>query len=215
MKVFVIGFRSEIYANWIPEVQLVRDMVEADIVMFTGGEDVDPSLYNEPVGRMTYTNLIRDTLEQVEFEKAFELHKPMIGICRGSQFGCVMSGGRLVQDQLNPGFLHEMKTSDGRTLMMTSTHHQAQYPYELPEKNYKLLAWTEGLCGHHWNGENKEISEKPFKEAEIVYYPTTRFLAIQGHPEMVWAARNQRKAEFVGMFEYLHELVNKLVNNKL
>lgn len=80
-KVFVVG-NSLNYAKWIDDHKLVDNIEDADIVMFTGGEDVDPSLYGCAKHRSTYSNLQRDLGEKAAFEKV----KPTqlcIGICRG------------------------------------------------------------------------------------------------------------------------------------
>jgi gamma-glutamyl-gamma-aminobutyrate hydrolase PuuD len=208
-KVYVVGY-GEAYGKWIKESKLVNTMEEADLVVFTGGEDVDPSMYNEKHGKFTSSNIRRDVKEMAEFEKANELKKPIIGICRGAQLSCVLSGGRLVQHQNNPEYIHGLVTHDKRAdIRITSTHHQAQFPYELPNEEYKLLAWTEGLSKVHLDGEDKEISPEPFAEAEIVYYPKTRALGIQGHPESMSRGAHPKT------FEFLDELVDKLVNNKL
>lgn len=208
MKVFVVGPQKG-YASWLKAANLVDDIKDAEIVMFTGGEDVHPSFYNEKVGAYTSFNLDRDIYEAQMFAAATELQKPIIGICRGSQLTCAMSGGRLVQHQTNPGAYHDITTWDGQELPISSTHHQAQYPYELPDTQFKLIAWTEGASKVHLDGTNKEISDKPFKEAEIVYYPKTNALGIQGHPE--WMDRRK----YGKTLEFLDGLVEKLLNNKL
>ena len=208
MKVYVVGAQKG-YASWLKGVELTDDLENCDIVMFTGGEDVHPSFYNEKVGSYTSFNLDRDIYEAQMFAAATELGKPIIGICRGSQLSCAMSGGRLVQHQQNNHQYHDIITWDGQELPISSTHHQAQYPYELPKTEFKLIAWTDNLSKMHLDGNNKEISDKPFREAEIVFYPKTRALGIQGHPE--WMDRKK----YIKTFEFLDGLVEKLLNNKL
>ena len=57
------------------------------LVLFTGGEDVHPSLYNDTSPkRYCATNLSRDKIEQDIFKVALDNSIPMTGICRGSQF---------------------------------------------------------------------------------------------------------------------------------
>lgn len=208
-KIYIVGGSNE-YANWMKG-QLVDSIEEADLVVFTGGEDVHPSLYKEPMGKHTFCNLDRDIKEKKQWQKAIELNKHIIGICRGSQFSCVMNGGRLVQDQLNPSYIHNINTSDGKVIPISSTHHQAQYPYDLPKENYKVLGWTNGISPKHLNGLNKEICEKEFDEVEICYYPKTKCLGIQGHPEMIYRDRDSYK----DTFEYLNGLLDDFMNNKL
>ena len=203
-NIFVIG-RSLEYANWM-EGNIVPRMSEADLVLFTGGEDVSPSMYDEPKGKYTYDNRLRDEYEQKEFHRALEMGKKMIGICRGSQFLCVMSGGKLVQHQDNPDYLHYIHMYDGSELLITSTHHQAQWPYNLPEDEYKILGWTEGISDFHLNGAGKELRVP--KECEIVLYPKVNALGIQGHPEHMLD-------KFHAEINYLRQLLDNFMGDKL
>lgn len=204
-KIYVVG-GSPHYANWTG-MDVVDQMTDADLVMFTGGEDVDPSLYNEPKHSRTYSNLARDDREAKEFRKAKELGKPMIGICRGSQFLCVMNGGKLVQHQENPLPIHPIYTTYGK-INITSTHHQAAYPYELKPFEYHILGWTFGVSRMHEDGNGKEMN--PSRECEIVYYPRHNCLGIQGHPEMTIFQRENLDSMIV-----LKRILNDFMNRKL
>lgn len=208
IKVFHVAGRTY-YSDWITNRELVTNLKDADIVVFEGGEDVDPSLYNEPKGAYTISNIRRDIEEEDIFIKALALKKPILGICRGSQLACVLSGGRLIQHQDNPNLLHTIRTDTGQSYTISSTHHQAQYPYDMCNDNYKLLAWANGESAYHLNGEDKEITNHVFKEAEIVFYRNTNALAIQGHPEM------EEMSEYGDTLLFLNELVNKLINGTL
>jgi len=71
-------------------------------------------------------------------------------------------------------------------LIITSTHHQAQYPWGLPKDKYKILAFTKNLSPFHEDGLEQELPMAQEKEVEIAYYSHTRALAIQGHPEFMY-----------------------------
>jgi putative glutamine amidotransferase len=207
-KIYVVGPQKG-YANWMNG-ELVDTIEKADLVVFTGGEDVSPELYNEPSHPTTGNSPRRDKEEVIEYTKAKALNKSMIGICRGSQFLCVMAGGKLVQHQMNPLNVHSIETLDGKTIDITSSHHQAQYPFLLkPDEEYKLLAWTKGMSKYHFDGVGKELSLIDGKEAEIVYYPKIKALGIQGHPE--WMGREEYKETF----NYLDNLLNKHLAEEL
>lgn len=184
------------FLNMKYDVQMVRysdikkedKIPEIDLILFTGGEDVDPVYYNEKVGKFTSCAPERDNLESKMF-RFLGYKVPKLGICRGSQFLTVMNGGKLVQHVENHaiGSTHSI-TFDyilHNKMQMTSTHHQMMYPFNLEKKDYILCAYaTNYLSPVYLNGNNKniEISED-FLEPEIVYYPSTNSLAIQGHPE--------------------------------
>lgn len=198
------------YSNWIVGRQIVNNLKDADLLVLEGGTDVYSGRYGEKSGKYNENpDHPRDEREIAMFKEAVALGIPILGICRGSQLCCVMNHGRLVQHQQNPYSKHPITTSDGRSVVITSTHHQAQFPYQMNPNDYKLLAWTEGISNFHLNGDNEEISETPFKEAEIVYYPRTRALAIQGHPE--WMSKEQ----YPETFQYLDGLIEGLMNNTL
>lgn len=167
---------------------------DIDLIVFTGGEDVDPSFYNEPRGRYTGSNKRRDEFCFTIFNKFLSV--PKLGICRGSQFLTVAAGGLLIQHVNNhAGVSHKMsffKNPLSREILeidVTSTHHQMLFPYNLPQEVYKLVGWsTYHRSNTYLNGNDEEI-ELPtdFLEPEIVYYKATNSLAIQGHPEFAAA----------------------------
>lgn len=208
MRVYVIG-NAKWYTNWLPDVTIVNKMEEADLVLGSGGEDWQPSYYNERTGKYTSCNPKRDEFEWAAFKQAVNLDKPLLGVCRSAQGLSILAGGRLIQHQADNAPLHPMQTFDSKTLMVTSSHHQAQYPYDMPESDFKLLGWTENISPYHLDGENKEINLQPFKEAEVVYYPKIKALAIQQHPEY-----HQQK-DYPETNEWLLDLTNKLITGTL
>lgn len=216
-KIYVIGPDKE-YANWM-EGQLVDDMAKADLVVFTGGEDVCPHIYHRNVHPTTQANINRDGHEMVFFHRARAQNKKCVGICRGSQLLCALSGGALIQDQDNPGFFHPITTLDGREFTMTSTHHQAQYPWDMKEGTYKVLAWTKDASAHH-DGQARGIelvypgAPCQGREVEICHYGLTNCLGIQGHPEMMYHRMGYNKG-VAASIQYCRELLNSFMDNKL
>jgi gamma-glutamyl-gamma-aminobutyrate hydrolase PuuD len=208
INIFIVGDSLE-YANWMLDYTLVDKLEDADLVVFTGGEDVNPKYYNSIRHWSTSYNDNRDKEEIIVYNKALALNKNMIGICRGSQFLCVMNGGELVQDQPNPNYIHEIKTTT-KKILVTSTHHQAAYPFKLKEEDYKIIGWTENMLTYHVNGNDEELN--PEKECEIVYYPKTKCLGIQSHPEMIYPPKNNLEHTSI---EYMRELLTNFLENKL
>lgn len=99
IKVYVVG-RATNYANWVSS-ELVSKIEDADLVLLTGGEDVNPKYYGENPNPTTSFNDLRDVYEMEEINKAISLNKPLYGTCRGMQLLTVMAGGKLVQNQSN------------------------------------------------------------------------------------------------------------------
>jgi len=158
---------------------------DSDIICFTGGADVDPSLYGEKPLAETFFNRSRDVYEQRVFADAAEAGKPMIGICRGSQFLTVMNGGKLWQDVNNHavGGGHKiLDLRDGKERFnMTSTHHQMMRP---PQEDAEIIAVASRSTRKRCENEEIEV-EEPEENAdiEVVWYPKTMCLAFQPHPE--------------------------------
>ena len=188
MKVFVVGGATN-YANFLEKASLVDRVEDANVVLFTGGEDVDPSLYGCKREQCTHSNLKRDLAERAIFEKV-RPDQVCLGCCRGSQMLCVMNGGILVQHCYNHAIGYTHGITDGSTLyQITSTHHQMQYPYNLNRADYDVLFTTEPRRSPEYVGE--KINQNAIinnGEPEIVLYHKEGFpkcLAVQGHPEMI------------------------------
>lgn len=172
----------------------IFDVVEypdfADVVLFSGGEDVSPSYYGEPAGKYTFCDKLRDVYESQIFHYVLQRKKPMLGICRGAQFLTVMSGGKLVQDITGHARSRDHKIfcqhhQDGKPeTYISSTHHQMMYPFDMPCGDYQIEAYTEHRSSHYLNGWNDPIPHCGI-EPEIVFYPKTKSLCIQGHPEIM------------------------------
>lgn len=192
-KVFVVGAQTD-YANWCEFSELVSSVAAADLVIFTGGEDVNPMLYGEICHATTRFSFDRDVMESKCFHQAVELKKKILGICRGAQLACVLSGGRLVQHQVDTGYhtIHT-KTYLDKDIVVASDHHQSQFPWELPEEEYRILGWTQGLSPFHLSGDGDEMvighKKADGREVEICYYSKTQALAIQTHPEWLFPKR--------------------------
>ena len=179
-----VSYLNEKYEVTVHKSQDVKNPKDIDLVLFTGGEDVNPAQYGENVGKYTYINSNRDNKEIETFNK-FSGNSLLLGICRGNQLLTVLSGGKLIQHVEGHGRDHSMILNNRFTYKITSSHHQMIYPFDLNEKDYELIAYSEYFQSKTYlNGNNEEI-ELPnnFLEPEIVYYKNTNALCIQGHPE--------------------------------
>lgn len=215
MKVVVIGYAVN-YTNWLNNVELIPEdeYFNADLALFTGGEDVSPELYGETYHESTGVNKYRDEKEVKMYNKLQEAGIPCLGICRGSQFlTALQENGRLIQDVKNHAMWgqHELiNLIDGipkeitEGLTITSTHHQMMYPFDVP--NHIILAISPFRSRDYYMLNNDvNVKEIPC-EPEIVYYQNTKCLCIQGHPEMM---KQPNKT-----IDYCNILVEKILLNK-
>lgn len=188
-KVFIVkgnGSYHRMFADrgWM----VVTDLALADLIQFTGGEDVSPELYNQKKHPRTFSNPYRDRHELILFNIAKTRKIPMTGICRGAQFLNVMNGGSLWQDVDGHAITgtHEALdiAIDGRTINVTSTHHQMMDP----SMDGNLL-----LISQESKSKEKFLtpSGKMFRvfttqhddDVEAVYYEENNCLCFQPHPE--------------------------------
>lgn len=158
----------------------VNTLEEADFVVFTGGADISPDIYKEDRHPTTYPSPSRDKLEIADFNKAKELDKGFLGICRGAQLLNCLVGGSLFQDISHPGF-HEVVTDEGERFYSNSVHHQMLRVAE----GAIIKAWAENLSPYHeFMAQGQIVNiEDVEKEPEIVVYPEHRMVLVQGHPE--------------------------------
>lgn len=157
-------------------------------VVFTGGQDVNPTLYNEKVeDACGKVSLVRDDLENRLFRLAFKKDKAILGICRGCQIINVCLGGTLYQDIRTNGY-------------NTISHSDGSYP-EFMAKHQVVVVGNEGFLGfekgdtfivnsyHHQAVHVLADKLKPVVLSEdglveAFVHPDKNFLlGIQWHPE--------------------------------
>lgn len=183
---------------------LVGDITSAELVVFTGGADVTPSLYGDAPHPFTGNSPGRDKAEMFIFEQAIKYSIPMVGICRGGQFLNVMSGGRMYQHVEKHTRSHSITDlQTGETVYVSSTHHQMMMP-----SPRALLVATAALSGERewYDGGvfQKDISKE---DIEVVYYEHTKSLCFQPHPEF-------NAPEYEGMKRYFQGLLSRFLGVK-
>ncbi|MAQ19380.1 MAG: hypothetical protein CMN30_31850 [Sandaracinus sp.] len=152
----------------------------ADIICFTGGEDVSPMLYDEVKLKQTTCDHHRDQ-KCCDLFNTYVGKKKMLGICRGAQFLNVMNGGALYQDVDNHTCPHghlATVVSDGSEIKVTSTHHQMMIATGEAEL---LLVANESSFKYP-----TELSkEDPWVDVDVeaLFYEETMSLCFQPHPE--------------------------------
>lgn len=224
-KIFVVGGQKG-YANWM-EGELVNRMEDCDLVVFTGGEDINPSLYGEQRHHYTSFNQTRDDHEMEAMSKAIKLGKYIWGTCRGAQLMCSYNKGKVIQDVNHPSY-HKFTTSwDMKEYDVTSCHHQMLNTNHCQVAT-TVLGYTKQLSPYHTNGKNQDCSRDLsvitengvaiLKEPEIVYFhrmysgvnrSESSGLCIQGHPEWMLNGRDPNAENTITM---LRDLLDKWMN---
>lgn len=165
-----------------------------DILLLTGGEDINPFIYNlECIPQCGKIDDERDREELALLDEFVKRKKPVIGVCRGLQIINVYFGGTLYQDlpsqvgvDHSGGLFHKIVTvpetelgkqlTDGATV--NSYHHQS------------VLSLGEGL-------EIAAYSEDGVVEA--IAHTSLPIAAVQWHPERL----EDVEVSFQRMFELM------------
>lgn len=197
MKVFIVGNQ---YHHYFQEMYLSRGhkiaatIAEADVVQFTGGEDIAPSLYGEHTHDYTGPNTARDRLELAAYEEAQKLGKFCAGVCRGGQLLNVLSGGSMYQhvSKHGGGGGHgAVDVETGDVFPVSSLHHQMM----ILGDGGKLLAKSQevrspvklGMTKINSGTAEEVVTTDDDVEVEACYYSSTRSFCYQPHPEFVTA----------------------------
>ena len=168
----------DVTIRWTPD-------AEYDAILFEGGADIHPSLYNSP---NTHSHVgdkpsRRDEIEVEAMKHAIDKKALIIGVCRGAQLACALAGGKLVQHADYHGNSHWVMANDTEAFKVSSVHHQQMYPWDV---DHELLAWAEEGDTHLGHDIDNNLA---LVEPEAVYFPNINALAFQWHPE--WASSNE------------------------
>ena len=178
--------------------QLAEVIRRADGVLLTGGDDINPDLYDRHLPRAVRRTIEttpdggrRDLRELVLIDETFRQRKPLLAICRGHQLLNIALGGRLIADihRQVPGALnhqrmdkagelvHEVPLTTGsllakivgkRILGVNSSHHQG-----VMETAEPLMA-----VGRTHDGIVEAMELKPEAARRMPF-----LLSVQFHPE--------------------------------
>jgi len=177
---------------------IAESVRRCDAVLLTGGEDVDPRVYESRLPaklrnkvQLTPDGGHRDFREILLIDEAFRQRKPLLAICRGHQILNVALGGTLVADlptQFPKGLnhrrmdqrakvVHEVRLESdsllarivgAQTLGVNSTHHQA----------VARVASALRVVGASSDGVIEALELKPSLAASLPW-----LLGVQFHPE--------------------------------
>ena len=169
-----------------------------DGILFAGGEDVDPSLYEEQTKHdSVHTDRARDDFEFTLLDGALDRRLPILGICRGIQMINVKFGGTLYQDLKGDTAIElNHRQPDDRT--------QPIHAVTLTDPESRLAGAFQGSCRvnslHHQAikrlGRGLKVtahSEDGLAEAVEAADDYPFLMAVQWHPEEMANVPEQRK----------------------
>jgi len=190
---------------------LAEAVQRVDGVMLTGGDDINPKLYQKKLPRKVQKTVEqtpdggkRDMRELILIEEIFRQRKPVLAICRGHQMLNIAFGGQLVVDIAlqHPGainhrqmdkpleLVHEATLTPGSlvskicktpVLGVNSTHHQAVV---VPAEPFVATGMSR-------DGIVEVMELKPDLKAKMPF-----LLSVQFHPERLVQKHARYKAIF-------------------
>ncbi len=179
IKVLVLGSGSYRKIFEEEEGYEITDGDDFDLVCFTGGTDISPSIYGaEYHPRTMGSDRERDQREVDLYRYCKRRDIPMVGICRGAQLLCALSGGRLYQHVTKHGESHQIHTPEGE-MVVTSSHHQMMDVSLV--KAVEVLGWAIPRSTTYETDSGPQVAPK--RDIEVCYFPETKALCHQPHPE--------------------------------
>lgn len=188
-KILVVGYTD--YADSIYGLgeitarvsEFMQNPDKFSLILFTGGEDIHPSFYNDTSPhQICCANIARDRREMVIYERAVKNKVLMTGICRGLQFLNVMDGGKMVHHlDSHAGVNHRMLTHEGEIIRVNSLHHQMI----LPKKSAIITGVAPYKLSSEYIGANDTIFKYEEDEIEAAIFPEIMSFGVQYHPEMM------------------------------
>lgn len=182
----VVGGNLVIERLFLSEGGKARGLTGADIIVFQGGTDIDPRMYNEDRHpRTDDPDTRRDRMEYALYHN-LDSKQYKIGICRGAQFLNICNGGRLWQHieghRAQHAVIYVTEDNIERVYNVSSTHHQMMIPSIREEKF--IWSWAcESDERQYPNGRTIRLPAEHWRDPEVIYYPRSSSLCFQPHPE--------------------------------
>lgn len=165
-----------------------------DLVVFTGGTDVDPALYGEERHPMTQSSdIFRDQFELASYKMYVRCGIPMVGICRGGQLLNVLNGGKMIQ--------HLGKTVSGDVEMWDTVG--IGYRTVRVDHHQGMVRRGNAVDGQMTHYPIPGEPDMGVSVDYVIWYPETKSLCFQPHPE--WGHQ--------GTEDYFFQLIGRYVHN--
>jgi GMP synthase-like glutamine amidotransferase len=172
-------FRSNVVKMFVLNNFVILDSPEAaEYIVFPGGCDISPALYDQE-NTHSECHEAQDERELLIYHQYPDRKK--LGICRGGQLLNVVSGGSMWQDTDRHERDHYAKdVLHNEVVKVTSLHHQMMKP----SADGILLLTANESTFVQGGGEKILKKFKHYDDVEACWYPHTKSLCFQPHPEL-------------------------------
>jgi putative glutamine amidotransferase len=183
-----------------------------DALILTGGQDVNPALYNEELYQDSEEPYIeRDSFDFMLIEAALEKDIPILGICRGMQILNVYLGGTLHQDIKHHSNIHISHSKTNIKHFQSSNFDKGVHHVDIKEDSilHDMLGDKIKVNSIHHQCIAKlspglKISAISPTDKVIEAYESEfkKILGIQWHPEIMCAEEDNQMDK---IFEFLYK----------
>ena len=176
-----------------------------DVLILTGGEDVDPARYNAAKSpKLGTVNAPRDDFDFRLLDAARRRNLPVIGICRGCQLLNIAFGGTLWQDLPS-----EFPVKD---VQHRNVHHRISI--ESDSRFARVTGVTNALVNSYHHQAVKDlapgfriVAKSPDGVVEAIECDTYPAIGVQFHPEKMLC--DEKDATFPAFFRNMQSLFNR------
>lgn len=182
-----IGGVPRVISRSTPLDEVEKIIGELDGMLFSGGVDVEPSLYGAEIEPgCGAIDARRDALEVRVFAACMKQKLPMLGICRGCQLINVGMGGTLVQDiPTRFGTVHQMQKNGPSAFEHDVRIVPGTMLYELMSGDIRVDSYHHQCVDRLGNGlVASAYAPEGFIEAFEKPGGDPFIMAVQWHPEM-------------------------------
>jgi putative glutamine amidotransferase len=194
--------------------EFAHQLKSCDAILLPGSPaDVDPEKYEEPRNPQTApADIPRDNADELLLQDAYNMRKPVFGICYGIQSLNVWRTGKLIQHVENPeqhevlheARAHRVKVEPGTLLAKIAEHAEPQesQPWVNSSHHQALANVGDGLQLAALSAQDGLI------EAVEGTDPEQWVLGVQWHPERTWREDKFSRllfAEFIRQATRWHE----------
>lgn len=188
---------------FLPEFKSKEDAIkgieDVDCIIVTGGEDLNPKLYNEEkIPELEELNTVRDSSDVNLINACLEKDKTTLATCRGMQLTNILSGGTLCQDIISQRPTDIVHRDPEKKIYVR--HNIDVLPDNILSKTMDLTGEVEVNSWHHQAikdlGNNLSVlATAPDGTIESIKRDDkTFFLGIQWHPEELITGHDDKNA---------------------
>lgn len=210
--------KKELYANAVEACGGIADVkyapddnVDYDGLILCGGNDINPSYYNEEINGSVNIDDTRDKAEFTLLKKFLKTGKPILGICRGFQLMNAAFGGTLIQHLEN---VQAHRKDTPPELVHFANAEKDSIFESLYGERFSVNSYHHQGLGKIGNGLRVTMrSDDGLPEA--FEHESAPYLGVQWHPErMCLDQARSDTVDGIKVFEYFLDLCAKHKNEK-